>query len=326
MHLPAAPSAEADTGRRAVDGDAVVVLIARTRGSTPRGAGARIRVGRDHSVGSIGGGHLEYEAIRLARLLPAGGAGHLRVVLGASLGQCCGGEVELAFVPAARLEAAVAMDRPLPLDLTVTADRKGWRRLSGEAGALAAPDRDAGPVQAIDGCTSGVALVGGPCPHLVFGAERPGPQVLLCGGGHVGVALARLLAPLDCRLDWVDGRDDRATITDTGPLQCRDADPVMATRQAPAGTHLLVMTHDHGLDYAIVSAALRRGDLAFVGLIGSMTKRRRFEHRLRQDGCTAEQIAGLRCPLGLTRVRDKSPAAIAILVAAELLSAWDAAG
>ena len=85
------------------------------------------------------------------------------------------------------------------------------------------------------------------------------------------------------------------------------------------------MTHDHGLDYDIIATALARDDLPFVGLIGSMTKRRRFVHRLREEGFRDEQIARLHCPLGEARTRDKSPAAIAILIAAQLLTIWDRA-
>ena len=317
--------------------------MAKTRGSTPREAGARMRIGPDRSDGSIGGGHLEHEAIRLARLLPAGGSGHLRFILGASLGQCCGGEVELAFVPATWLDALTADGLALPLPLAVAPDRQAWRVLRTPAGDLlpAAPGRHdpsrhapSGPAAAparrpsVDPAgdrAAGVALVRGDPPWLLIGPADPGPRVLLCGAGHVGIALARLLGPLDCRLDWVDGRDDLAPLDDPGLRRWRDIDPVVAADAAPAGTHLIVMTHDHALDYDIISAALRRDDLPFVGLIGSMTKRRRFDHRLKRDGLAPEQIGRLRCPLGQARTRDKSPAAIAILIAAQLLAVWDEA-
>ena len=333
---------------RAVDQGEVIVIVARTRGSTPREAGARMRIGPLRSDGSIGGGHLEHEAIRLARLLPAGGSGHLRFILGASLGQCCGGEVELAFVPASWLDALPADGLALPLPLAVAPDRQAWRVPQPPAGeprptALrphvpsrhdpSRPDptrhaaaRAAAPsLESAGDLTGGVALVRGDPPWLLIGAAKPGPRVLLCGAGHVGIALARLLGPLDCRLDWVDGRDDLAPLDDPGLRRWRDIDPVAAADAAPAGTHLIVMTHDHALDYDIISAALRRDDLPFVGLIGSMTKRRRFDHRLKRDGLAPAQIGRLRCPLGQARTRDKSPAAIAILIAAQLLAVWDEA-
>lgn len=328
MLLPATRPLVAQGDRRAVDQGEVVVFVAKTRGSTPREAGASMRIGPDRNVGSIGGGHLEYEAIRLARQLPAEGSGHLRVILGASLGQCCGGEVELAFVPAAWLESTPGEGLALPLTLAVTSDRQGWTgpRLPADESRRHPP----GPTTAAAFApgsppTGGVTLVRGEPPWLLLEAAVPGPRVLLCGAGHVGIALARLLGPLDCRLDWVDGREDLAPIDDPGLGGWRDIDPVVAAEAAPAGTHLVVMTHDHALDYDIIAAALRRADLPFVGLIGSMTKRRRFEQRLRADGLTPAQIDGLQCPLGQVRTRDKSPAAIAILVAAQLLAVWDQA-
>ena len=322
---PATVLATIDSERRAVDQGEVVVIVARTRGSTPREVGARMRIGPDRSEGSIGGGHLEYEAIRLARALPADATGHLRFVLGASLGQCCGGEVELAFVPAPWLEALPAQGLALPLTLAVTPDRQQWRAPSAADGARPPPRFDLAAMQGGGQLGDGVGLVRGETPWLLLGAPSPAPRVLLCGAGHVGIALARLLATIDCRLDWVDGRDDLFHDEASGLQRWRDVDPVAATEAAPAGSHLLVMTHDHGLDYDIIATALARDDLPFVGLIGSMTKRRRFEHRLRQEGFRDEQIARLRCPLGEARTRDKSPAAIAILIAAQLLTTWDRA-
>jgi xanthine dehydrogenase accessory factor len=83
---------------------AVVVEVAGTEGSAPREAGARMLVAADARVGTIGGGHLELQAIAAARALLArhGGAGDAfaqRFALGPSLGQCCGGAVTLAFAP-----------------------------------------------------------------------------------------------------------------------------------------------------------------------------------------------------------------------------------
>ena len=323
-----------DCDRRAVDEGLVIVIVAATRGSTPREAGARMRVGPDCNLGSIGGGHLEYEAIRLARLLPAGATGYLRFVLGASLGQCCGGAVELAFVPetvfdalaAPRADASAEAPAWLPLTCCPAPDRRDWCLAPAAAEPPHGPPEDAPGIAA-----AGVALVRGDPPWLALGIGRPVPQILLCGAGHVGVALAGLLAPLDCRLDWVDGRDDLAPLASLpgpdghGRPRWRDIDPVIAVDEAPAGTHLVVMTHDHGLDYDIITRALRRDDLAFVGLIGSMTKRRRFEHRLRAEGFDEAAIARLHCPLGRIRTRDKSPQAIAIIVAAQLLALWDEA-
>lgn len=302
----------------------VVILVAATRGSTPREVGARMTVWPERVEGTVGGGHLEYDAIRLARLLPAGETGLARYALGASLGQCCGGEVLLAFVPGPQLATATTGDKAcLALTCLPDADHRGWgMTLPAREAAKLIPPEEA-RLAAARG--EGVVLVRGEPSWLVVGARQPGPHVLLLGAGHVGQALATLLAPLDCRLDWIDDRDDVSALPLVEPIPWQDVDPVSAVARAPAGSHVIIMTHDHGLDYAIVDAALARDDLAFVGLIGSMTKRRRFVQRLKAAGVSERRIARLHCPLGVTRIRDKSPQAIAIIVAAQLLCIWDSA-
>ena len=101
----------------------VLVTVVATKGSVPRGPGTRMVVFARGEQGTIGGGHLEYQAIAHARLLLAGQTEvtALRQVLGPSLGQCCGGAVELQFEPVgsadvSRLKAQLMPERtPLAL-------------------------------------------------------------------------------------------------------------------------------------------------------------------------------------------------------------------
>jgi xanthine dehydrogenase accessory factor len=148
------------------------------------------------------------------------------------------------------------------------------------------------------------------------------PLVLLFGAGHVGKALARALAPLPLRVRWIDGRADAfpdpampgpEVVVSDGLLDEVDA--------APPGAAYLVLTHSHALDSMICAAALQRGDFAYLGLIGSRTKRAQFERGFRDLGIPQAQIDRLVCPIGGGRIRDKRPAVIAALVAAELLEA-----
>jgi xanthine dehydrogenase accessory factor len=155
-------------------------------------------------------------------------------------------------------------------------------------------------------------------------AERAAlPLVLVFGAGHVGQALARALALLPLRLRWIDGRAGEfgPAIPDGVEAVVTDAwDGEIA--RAPAGTACLVLTHSHALDARITAAALERGDLAYVGLIGSRSKRRRFERAFRDTGIPEERIAALVCPIGDRGIRDKRPAVIAALAAAELVEAF----
>jgi xanthine dehydrogenase accessory factor len=144
----------------------------------------------------------------------------------------------------------------------------------------------------------------------------------LYGAGHVGRAIAALLATLPCRVQWIDARDDEFPAGMALPAHIEKvcAEPVAAeVASAPAGAHVLVLTHSHDLDFAIVQAWLKRGDFAFLGLIGSRTKRARFEHRLLARGHAPEAVARVCCPIGVPGLAGKEPEAVAISTVAQLL-------
>lgn len=151
-------------------------------------------------------------------------------------------------------------------------------------------------------------------------AADPRRHVLLFGAGHVGRALALALASLPFRLRWIDEREEAFPAAMPGDVEMvRTGAPETAVAGAPAGAVLLVLTHSHARDLAIVAAALERGDLPFVGLIGSATKRARFEKRLAAVGLGLEARARLVCPIGLPGIEGKEPGVIAASVAAQLL-------
>ena len=88
--------------------NAVVVTVMSTQGSVPRGPGTRMLVFAKGEQGTIGGGHLEFQALAHARLLLAGQTTQttLHQVLGPSLGQCCGGALSLGFEPVSAADVA----------------------------------------------------------------------------------------------------------------------------------------------------------------------------------------------------------------------------
>ncbi len=138
--------------------------------------------------------------------------------------------------------------------------------------------------------------------------------VFLFGVGHVGSALSKALAPLPFTVQLYDTRDDK--ITDDVLVY---SDPIKIVSAAPKHTSFLVMTHDHSLDYDLVCEILKRDDFAFLGLIGSKTKRARFMARLTKDGFTDAQLSRLTCPIGVRGIQGKEPEIIAASVAAQLL-------
>ncbi|MCB1884164.1 MAG: xanthine dehydrogenase accessory protein XdhC [Geminicoccaceae bacterium] len=156
--------------------------------------------------------------------------------------------------------------------------------------------------------------------------ERAGlPLVMLYGAGHVGKAVAAALGPLPCRVSWLDGRAEMFPATLPANAERRVAGDLPAVAAgAPGGAFHLVMTHSHPLDLAVCGAVLRGPRFAWLGLIGSATKRARFESRLKAAGIESQNLARLVCPIGIGGIEGKEPAVIAASVAAQLLMAFEA--
>jgi xanthine dehydrogenase accessory factor len=249
-------------------GEKILVEINRTRGSTPREAGTFMLVGRGALWGTIGGGHMEFEAIDAARAMLAEGRHEdfLDITLGPDTGQCCGGRVELSlkWADAAAIEA---------LQARLARQTEGY------------------------------------------------PDVYLYGAGHVGRALAIALKPLPFHITVVETRAEELEQLEVDVPQRLEAIPEATIRDVRPGGAVVIMTHDHALDFLIGAEALKRDDLAYVGMIGSKTKRGVFASWLRNNEHGDAAIDRLVLPIGGTAIKDKRPPVIAALVAAELLTA-----
>lgn len=146
------------------------------------------------------------------------------------------------------------------------------------------------------------------------------PVVHILGSGHVGRELANLFQHLPVRTILIDQRQEELDLCGATVEKRLSVIPEFEIFNAPAGSAFIVLTHDHGLDFLLASAALQRGDAAYVGLIGSATKRAKFASWARKH-CDGLSVAPLICPIGAGGSRDKRPAVIAALVAAEVISA-----
>ena len=259
---------------------AVLVRVHSTEGSAPRDAGAWMAVFTDSLLGTIGGGHLEHQAIERARELLAlqpsktgseqGAAAPelMRMALGPSLGQCCGGVVHLS------LQRVNAQD------------------------AATLPDQ----------------------------LDTPRMPVALFGGGHVGHALAEVLARLPVALHWIDSREGIFPAALPTHVVCEHSEPVQgAVASLAPGSRVLIMSFSHAEDLDLLAQCLARqrtqGDLPYIGLIGSQTKWASFRHRLEARGFTTEELAHVTCPIGVPGIEGKEPEVIAVAVAAQLLQA-----
>jgi len=321
-------------------GEAVaMVTVVQVRGSAPREIGATMLVTCSETVGTIGGGQLEYQCSRLAaeqlRQKDNKQSGYRRFPLGANCGQCCGGVVEVLFET---LTAATpwirqwldADDRDASAVLLSWRDESGGvqRRVASDPGDVAATAPFSGdvPVEQV----TGLVALDGRARVVAANGRQVLVQSLGCGdftvavfgAGHVGSATIAVLATLDANIRWIDSRASMLPSQTPRNVQTlHSGDPAREVAALSENAWYLVMTHSHPLDYDICSAILRRGDFAYAGLIGSNAKRRRFEKRFRQDGVTG--VDRLSCPIGISGVSGKKPAEIAVSVAADLLQRRD---
>ena len=275
-------------------GPVALVTVLATEGSAPRGPGARMVVSAGRLSGTIGGGALEHQAAAQARAmldLPPGSWRIQDYPLGPLLGQCCGGRVRLLVE---HLEPAW-LDLPEPVLSRTTPERIARESARSPASA---------PVTAR-----------GERPALflepVAVERRP---VLLFGAGHVGRAIVSRADGLPLHIAWYDSRVEMAEWP--GVMLATPDDMVVCANGAAGDAALLILTHDHALDYRLTAAALA-GAAGFVGLIGSATKRARFVSRLNADGVDSTRLT---CPIGLSGIVGKEPDVIAIAALAQLLA------
>ncbi|WP_202353618.1 xanthine dehydrogenase accessory protein XdhC [Mesorhizobium sp. 113-1-2] len=265
-------------------GRIALVEVAGTRGSTPREKGAFMLVSPSATSGTIGGGQLEYMAIDKARQMLASLPSRKRQ------GKETGIEVD---------EVCATLDVPLGPEI--------GQCCGGRVEVL---------IRLVDGVLAA---------ELVSAAEAEEahlPHVYIFGGGHVGQALASTIALLpvhgvviETRAEALEGMPETVE-TRLTPM------PEAEVRNAPAGTAFAILTHDHALDFLIVTEALKRDDAAYVGMIGSKTKKATFRSWFLKSGDgTDAEFARLVSPIGGDAVKDKRPPVIAALAAAEIMTA-----
>ncbi len=307
---------------------AVLAAIVGVQGSSPREVGARMLVTADAIAGTVGGGVLEHMVIQRSRTLLRDGTGRhclLSFPLGPDSQQCCGGVVTLFLEPLARSDAAwltrlnaAALDGGVGIATELGTDAPK-RLFDPAAPPRLLPDGAADWLAARTGSDARLFRDGDReflCEYLV----HPGFDVALFGAGHVGRAVAAALAAHRCRVLWIDPRTDEfpAALPPNARVLVTD-DVGAALARIPRGALVLVMTHRHPLDYAICRAVLERGEAAFLGLIGSRTKRRRFVKALHADGIEESVATTLCCPIGIPGLKGKEPAVIAASTVAQLL-------
>lgn len=318
----------------------VLVSIAGVRGSAPREVGAKMIVTATQTIGSIGGGQLEYKCARSAvELIPerreTGADTVVRCYpLGADCGQCCGGVVDVLFERIAAMQAGWVQEllrlhrEREPLVIVTSLGQVTGKTLVAAEQAISFGDELPPGIatQAHELLSVGGAAARTVSSYLFEPVVTGDFNIAVFGAGHVGAAVVDTLARLDCNIRWIDSR--RNVFPPQLPAnvaRIESAAPAREVAAMPAGTYYLVMTHSHPLDFEICNAILARADFAYCGLIGSRTKRRRFEKIARGLGIAVSDIERLTCPIGIDGVSGKKPTEIAIAVSAQLLQLRDAA-
>lgn len=299
----------------------VLVTVVRALGSTPRDSGARMWVDQSGAHATIGGGHLELQAIDTARAMLAEANGPttqvLHYALGPSLGQCCGGAVWLAFERLTPADLAWCNELHQLLAAGLAARRiRHFSNAQDRQSSLTAPgsgvsvqELDARPTQPSAQWHEKEGV-------LVDITPGSAPVVVVCGAGHVGKAIVRVLAELPVRVAWLDPREDEWPEHLPDNVSCVDGDAQDVT-DFPDGAYWLVLTHSHALDLEIIEQVLRHKPFRYLGLIGSDTKRAKFRSRLLRK--FPEQLVDrVSCPIGIVETSSKLPGVIAVSVAAQI--------
>ncbi len=283
------------------------VVVADTKGSSPRSAGAEMFVTCDQIWQSIGGGQLEFEAISIARnqFKKAEKTGFYRhwqsFALGPNLGQCCGGHVTLlfeVFLPQIKAELPDAEQ----VRQKGCVHHKDATKICSAAElpvTIASQDKQTG--------------------SLFTPACRPVHALYLYGAGHVGRQVMAATALLELERCWIDTEKARFPEQTSSDIQIIPAkNMAIIARHAPQHAIHIVMSYAHHLDEEIVHAVLQQDNFYRLGLIGSRTKAQRFKKALLKRGIREEQLAKLICPIGLPDIQDKSPGHVGLAVAGQI--------
>jgi len=306
---------------------AVLVTVAGIRGSAPREIGAKMIVTATQTIGTIGGGQLEYQSTRVAVGMLEDTEMTLRSFpLGSSMGQCCGGVVEILFEPIAdgmpswlRDLAALHGQREPAVSATRISQSRPAKLVVTAAGVYGEDADETALIEQARHVLQDSRDASREVQDFFEPIVVPDLNIAVFGAGHVGSAVVAALSGLDCNIRWIDSRRNMFRKVPGNVRAIESQDPSLEVATLPRDSFYLVMTHSHAMDFDICDRILRRRDARYCGLIGSLSKRRRFEKRYRQQGLSQALIDQLVCPIGVNGISGKKPAEIAVAVAAEVL-------
>ena len=323
-----------------------VCTVVRTVGSTPQVVGAKLLVddlGR--LTGTLGGGCVEGDAfVEAKRVIETGDASlreyELTEDLAWDTGLVCGGTMWIAIEPGER--ALMLGERDLLGD--VLAASAGGKPVA-VATLLRKRGREIEPAGKIfvetDGSWRGsLGVADAQAREVALGVLRRGtartmplddehdllvepvlakPRLVVAGGGHVGLALAKMAALLEYEVTVIDDRPDFASRERFGPgIDVIRMDMAEALRTMPMGwnTFVVIASRGHKLDAACLREAVK-SEARYVGLLGSKRKTVLIAKLLRDEGVSEERIRAVHAPIGLD-LGGRTPSEIALSVLSEM--------
>ena len=325
-----------------------ICTVVRTSGSTPQVVGAKLLVddlGR--VVGTLGGGCVEGDAFAEARAVIASGHPSLREYelteeLAWDTGLVCGGTMWIAIEPGERalrvadrdllgdVLAASSGGRPVALGTLLRREGKDLRpagrlfvepdgRAHGTLGDPMLDERAAASAREVlrEGTARNVVL--DDAHELLVEPVLSRPRLVIAGGGHVGLALARQGALLDMAVTVIEDRPEFAARERFAtPIEVMHAEMTEALRTMPIGwnSFVVVATRGHKLDAQCLRAAITT-EARYIGLLGSRRKTILIARMLREEGVPEERLRAVHAPIGLD-LGGRTPAEIALAVLAEI--------
>ncbi len=334
----------------------VMLTVVETKGSTPCSAGDKvIYAGKQSTYGSIGGGNLEYQALQHAQdLLNQSEVNtHLqKYPLGATLGQCCGGYVRVMFESftnqnanlknanlwAKSMSDLIEKKKDFVVATIISSETekqpngKKIIHISNDGETSKAKDLNR---KILDGAET--LLSSSEATSIVEISSTKGEAVVVCyeklafseiqavavfGAGHIAQALMPILINLPITVYWIDDRplqfEEYSGDVSQINIICDNFSDVVD--ELPKDSYCLVITYSHQSDFEICEQVISHDSFSYLGMIGSKTKGNKFRERLRQKGWPNKKVDELICPIGAKQKFFKSPSAIAVSIAMDLLN------
>lgn len=162
------------------------------------------------------------------------------------------------------------------------------------------------------------AICGGEVTVLIE-PQLPAHRLLIVGGGHCAQAIAKLAAECGFHVTALEDRENILEQCEAAHQRLTDPAPTyIAARDWTKNDALVIVSRHYDIDRAALAAALQKGGLGYIGMIGSRRKVLQVYDQLKSEGITPDQLATVYAPLGLD-IGSDSPAEIAVSVLAEIL-------